>query len=142
VKVEYPALKKHLGNHMYWDTVTRVRNGLQRGYERVKVPYSHFDMNILESLVKEGYLESATRKGRGVKRIIDVRLKYDGEGNPAISGVKFISKPSRRLYSGYKDIKSSRQGYGSFIISTPQGIVADREARKKKLGGQVLFEIW
>ena len=92
---------------MYWDSIIRVKNGLERGYEKVKVPYSSFDMNIFESLVKEGYVESATRKGRGVKRIIDIKLKYDNNGDPAISGVKFVSRPSRRLYSGYKDIKAS-----------------------------------
>jgi len=99
-------------------------------------------MNILESLVGEGYLESVTRKGRGVRRIIDVKLKYDEEGEPVINGVKFISKPSRRIYLGYRDIKASHQGYGHYIISTPQGVITDKEARKRKIGGQVLFEIW
>jgi small subunit ribosomal protein S8 len=127
---------------MYWDTVIRIKNALERGYDRVKIPYSRFDLNILESLVKEGYLESATRKGRGVKRIIDVKLKYDSDGKPAITGVKFVSRPSRRLYSGYREIKASRQGYGNFILSTPQGVLTDKEARHKKFGGQVLFEIW
>ena len=127
---------------MYWDTVIRVKNALEREHDKVKVPYSHFDMRILESLVKEGYLESATRKGRGVKRIIDIKLKYSEDGSPAISGIKFISKPSRRLYKGYRDIGFSRQGYGKYIISTPQGVLTDREARRKKVGGQVLFEIW
>lgn len=127
---------------MYWDTIIRVKNALERNHEKVKVPYSHFDMRILESLVKEGYLESATRKGRGVKRIIDIKLKYDKDGDPAISGVKFISRPSRRLYKGYKDINTSRQGYGRYILSTPQGVLTDKEARRKKVGGQVLFEIW
>jgi len=127
---------------MYWDSVIRVKNGLERGHEKVKVPYSSFDMNIFESLAKEGYIESASRKGRGVKRIIDIKLKYDSDGNPAIKGVKFVSRPSRRLYSGYKDIKASRQGFGRYILSTPEGVLTDREARRKKVGGQVLFEIW
>ena len=69
---------------MYWDTIIRVKNGLERNYEKVKVPYSRFDLSILESLVRDGYLESATRKGRGVKRIIDVKLKYNDDGTPAI----------------------------------------------------------
>jgi small subunit ribosomal protein S8 len=127
---------------MYWDTIIRVKNGLERGYENVKVPYSRFDLDVLESLVEEGFLESATRKGRGVKRIIDVKLKYDEKGSPAVRGIKFVSRPSRRMYSGYKDIKASRQGYGRYIVSTPRGILTDKEARHKKVGGQVLFEIW
>lgn len=127
---------------MYWDSIIRVKNGLERGHERVKVPYSSFDMNIFESLANKGYIESASRKGRGVKRIIDVKLKYDDNGKPAISGVRFVSRPSRRLYSGYKELKSSRQGFGHYILSTPEGVFADDEAKKKKVGGQVLFEIW
>ena len=127
---------------MYWDSIVRVKNGLERRYERVKVPYSSFDMSVLDSLAREGYIESATRKGRGVKRIIDVKLKYGTDGEPAISGVNFVSRPSRRLYSGYKNIKKSRQGYGHYVLSTPDGVLTDTEAKQKKVGGQVLFEIW
>jgi len=127
---------------MYWDSLIRIKNGLERKYERVKVPYSRFDMSILESLAKEGYVESVARKGRGVRRIIDVKLKYDENGEPAISGLKFVSRPSRRLYTGYMDIKKSRQGFGHYFLSTPEGILMENEARKKKVGGQVLFEIW
>ena len=127
---------------MYWDSIIRVKNGLDRGFERVKVPYSSLDMSVLDSLAREGYVESVTRKGRGVKRIIDVKLKYEADGRPAISGINFVSKPSRRLYSGYKNIKASRQGYGHYILSTPDGVLTDEEAKKKKVGGQVLFEIW
>jgi len=140
-KVKYPELRNHLGN-MYWDSIIRVKNGLERGFERVKVPYSSFDMNILELLTKEGYIGTVSRKGRGVRRIIDIKLKYDSEGEPAIRGVKFVSRPSRRLYSGYRKTKTSRQGSGHYILSTPEGILTDKEARKKKVGGQVLFEIW
>ena len=127
---------------MYWDSIIRVKNGLDRGFERVKVPYSSLDMSVLDSLAREGYVESVTRKGRGVKRIIDVKLKYEADGKPAISGINFVSKPSRRLYSGYRNIKASRQGYGHYILSTPDGVLTDEEAKKKKVGGQVLFEIW
>lgn len=127
---------------MYWDSITRIKNALDRGYEKVKVPYAKFDMSILESLAKEGYIESVSRKGRGVKRIIEVKLKYDASGKPAITGVRFVSKPSRRLYSGYREAKASRQGFGRYLLSTPSGIITDTEARKKKVGGEILFEIW
>lgn len=127
---------------MYWDALIRIKNGLEREFEKVKIPYSHFTMRILEALAKAGYVESVSRKGRGVKRIIEVKLKYDKNGRPAIQGLKFISRPSRRLYSGYRDIKQSHQGYGDFVISTPEGILLDKDARSKRVGGQVLFEIW
>ncbi len=127
---------------MYWDSLIRIKNGLERGHEKVKIPYSKFDMNILEVLAKEGYVESVARKGRGVRRIIDVRLKYEESGAPSISGLKFVSRPSRRLYSGYRKVKKSHQGYGDFVLSTPRGVLTGKEARRKKVGGQVLFEIW
>ncbi len=132
--------KKHLGN-MYTDILIRVKNATLRSKEKVKVPYSRLSMDILESLVKRGYIVSAVRKGRGIKRIIDVELGYnDGKSN--ISDIKFWSRPSRKLYIGYKNIKKAKQGYGHFFLSTPKGILTGEEARKQKVGGEILFEIW
>lgn len=127
---------------MYHDTLTRIRNAALRGHEKVKVPYSRFDFQILEKLEKQGYLTSVSRKGRGTRRVIEIKLKYDKDGAPAISGVKFVSRPSRRLYEGYRGVKPSRQGYGHYILSTPEGVLTGKEAKQKKVGGQVLFEIW
>ena len=127
---------------MYQDTLTRIKNALMRGRQKVKVPYSSFDMSILEVLVKMGYIDSIQRKGRGVKRIIDIKLKYINKGEPVINGFKFTSIPSRGIYSGYKALKSSHQGYGHYVISTPKGIFEGGEAKKQKVGGKVLFEIW
>jgi small subunit ribosomal protein S8 len=126
---------------MYHDTLIRIKNGFLRGRTRVKIPYSQLDYRILELLVKLGYLESIQRKGRGVKRIIDVKLKYNGHES-AISGVKFVSRPSRPIYVRYTQLKPSHQGYGHFIVSTPQGVMGGSEAKKKKIGGQLLFEVW
>ena len=127
---------------MYLDTLIRIKNSLARGKERVKLPYSRFDLEVLEALSRVGYLDLVTRKGRGTRRIIEVKLKYSKDGLPSISGIKFVSRPSRRIYTGYREIKKSRQGYGNYVLSTPQGIMTEGEARKKKVGGQVLFEIW
>ncbi len=127
---------------MYQDTLTRIKNAHMRGRQKVKVPYSAFDMKILETLVKAGYIESVQRKGRGVKRILDIKLKYDAEGNPAITNIKFVSVPSRRIYSGYKTLRDSRQRFGHYVVSTPEGVMDGYEAKTKKVGGQVLFEIW
>lgn len=127
---------------MYLDTLTRIKNALQRNHERIKVPYSKLDMAVLQTLVSCGLIDSAVRKGRGVKRIIDIRLKYDVHEKPAIQEIRFISKPSRRVYAGYRDLKKSRQGYGSYVISTPRGIMTGYEAWKQKVGGELLFEIW
>ncbi len=127
---------------MYTDTLSRIKNGFLRKMPRVKIPYSAADLAILEALTKYGYISGAVRKGRGVKRIIDIELKYDENGRPAITGIKLMSKPSRRVYAGYRDVRRSRQGYGRYIISTPEGIKSDSEARKGKVGGEMLFEIW
>ncbi len=127
---------------MYGDMLARINNALLRKMPRVKVPYTSVDLAILETLVKYGYLTAAVRKGRGVKRIVDVELKYIEDGSPAITKIKLISKPSRRVYAGYRDIKRSRQGYGHYILSTPQGIKGDNEAKREKIGGEMLFEIW
>ncbi len=126
---------------MYIDTLIRIKNAFMRKKERIKVPYSRLNMEILELLVKKGYLESVVRKGRGLKRIIDIQLKYEGL-KPAISDIKFLSVPSRKVYAGYKDLKRSKQGYGRYFISTSKGVLTDSEARREKLGGQVLFEVW
>ena len=126
---------------MYTDTLIRIKNSLARGRDRVKIPYSRFDLEVLDTLMKAGYIDAVARKGRGARRIIEVKLKYKGE-EPAISGVKFVSRPSRRLYTGYREIKKSRQGYGNFLLSTPEGVMTDKEAKRKKVGGQILFEIW
>ena len=92
---------------MYGDMLARIRNGLMRKLTRVKVPYSAADLAILEALVKYGYITQVVRKGRGVKRIIDIELKYGEDGAPAVTMIKLISKPSRRVYAGYRDIKRS-----------------------------------
>lgn len=127
---------------MYHNTLTKIKNALHRKFERVKVNYSSLDMAILETLAKCGFVESVSKKGRGVKKIIEIKLKYDKDGSGAISGIKFLSRPSRRLYVGYKDMKKSHDGYGYFVFSTPKGVLTNIDARKEKVGGEVLFEIW
>ena len=127
---------------MYLNTLTKIKNAYHRKFDRVKVPYGSLDMAVLEALAKCGYLESVSKKGKGVKRIIEAKLKYDKDKKPKMAGLKFISKPSRRIYVGYKDIKKSHDGYGYFIFSTPKGILTNIEARKDKVGGEILFEIW
>ncbi|OGY60164.1 MAG: 30S ribosomal protein S8 [Candidatus Colwellbacteria bacterium RIFCSPLOWO2_01_FULL_48_10] len=126
---------------MYLNTLTKINNALRRGHERVKVPYSGLDFSVVESLAKYGYVDSVSKKGKGAKRIIEIKLKYK-DGEPAILGLKFFSRSSRRVYVGYRDMKKSRDGYGYYFFSTPKGIMTNIEARKSKVGGEMLFEIW
>ncbi|HEY4475306.1 MAG TPA: 30S ribosomal protein S8 [Candidatus Paceibacterota bacterium] len=126
---------------MYTDLLTRIKNSQAAKMEYVKVPFSNADFAIAELLAKRGYLESAAKKGRMPKRVIEIKLKYpDGKG--AITGVKFKSKSSRRLYLGYRDLRPVKNSYGDSVISTSKGIMTGKEARKQKLGGEILFEIW
>ena len=127
---------------MYLDLLTKIKNGQAVKKEGVKLPYAEMDFVIAELLAKHKFVESASKKGRMPKRVLDVKLKYDEDGKGAVQGVRVLSKPSRRLYAGYKDLRPIRQGYGLLVISTPQGIMDGKSARKQKLGGQLLFEIW
>ncbi len=127
---------------MYTDLLTKLRNAQKAKKEMLKLPYSNMDFAVAELLGKYKYVESVAKKGRMPKRIIEIKLKYDANGQGAITGARFISKPSRRIYFGYKDLKAVRQGYGISALSTPKGVMSNLQARKDKVGGQLLFEIW
>lgn len=111
------------------------------GKKSLKVSFSKMDMAVLEALVRNGYLASVEKKGRSLKRVIAIELKEDKDGS-VFSEIKLWSRPSRRMYRGYKKIRPSHQGYGSYFFSTPKGILGDAEARKQRIGGEILFEIW
>jgi len=100
------------------------------------------DEAILNILSKFRYVKSITKKGRGIKRILDVELSYRENGQPRVSEIKFISKPQKRVYKSYSDLYSVRSGYGLGIISTPKGIMTVEDARKEKVGGEYLFQVW
>ncbi len=126
---------------MYTNLLTQIKNAQAVKKESIKIFYSKLKEKILEVLKDNNYIEDFEKKGRGVKRILDIKLKYaDDKG--VIDGIKFISKPSRRFYIGYKDIRPVKHGYGLVILSTPKGILTGKEARKMKVGGELLFEIW
>ncbi len=126
---------------MYTDLLTRIKNAQLARLESVKAPYSSMDMAIAELLAARGYIGDAQKKGRLPKRIIEIKLKYT-DGGGAITGIRFLSKPSRRRYFGWRDLRPVKQGYGMLVISTPKGMMASTEAKKQKLGGEALFEIW
>ena len=126
---------------MYTDLLTKIKNGQAVKKESVKSPYSKNDERVLEILEKNKFIKGFEKKGRGVKKILSVNLKYD-ENEGAIRGIKIFSKPSRHLYIGYKEIKPVRSGYGIMVVSTPKGIMTGGEAKKSKVGGELFFQIW
>jgi small subunit ribosomal protein S8 len=127
---------------MYIDLLIKLKNAQAVKKEIVKIPASRMDEAIVSLLVKYGYLENYEKKGRNPKKFLELKLKYDKDGRGAVNGVKFLSRPSRRLYVGYKDIKPVKNGYGLLFVSTPRGIITGQEAKKLKVGGEMLFEIW
>ena len=122
------------------DCLTRIRNGLMRGKDSVLIPYSKLKHDLVNVLIAEGYLK-ASKKTDDSKPMIEVELKYHNE-LPVIKELKRISKPSLRKYAGASAIDSVKGGLGSFIISTNQGLMTDKEAKAKNVGGEILCEVF
>ncbi len=124
------------------NTLTLIRNAQAVSKERVKIPFSTLTWNIVKVLEKKSLVEEISKKGRGLNRFIDLKIKYEEDGEPFIRGLKRVSKQGQRIYIGSKDIRPVRNGYGIVIISTPKGVMTGQEAKKKNLGGEVLCKIW
>ena len=124
------------------DFIVRLTNAGAVRAASVSVPYSSFKMAVGEKLKDLGYVKEIEKKGKKVRKTLDVTLKYSETGEHAIRGVKRISKPGRRLYKNMREIMPVRYGHGALILSTPKGVLSDREARTQKVGGEALFEIW
>ncbi|MFL2720306.1 MAG: 30S ribosomal protein S8 [Gammaproteobacteria bacterium] len=123
------------------DCLTRIRNGLMRGKNNVLVPYSKLKHELVSVLISEGYLKSCKKTSIEEKPMIDVELKYFDD-SPVIKELKRISKPSLRKYSSATDFDSVKGGLGAYIISTNQGLMTDKEAKAKNIGGEILCEVF
>jgi small subunit ribosomal protein S8 len=121
--------------------ITSLKNGSAAQKDVVVVPHSNFTAIVAEALARKGYVKPGVKKGKKIQKLLEVGLIYV-DGRPRINDVLRISKPSKRIYKGYSEIHRIMQGYGSTFISTPKGILADDEARKEKVGGEILFRIW
>jgi len=124
------------------DMFTRIKNAQRARKQAVSFPYSKIKMEISRLLGEKGFAGEASRKGKKNKKNIELALLYETSGQARITELKRISKPSRRVYKGFKDLRTLKGGRGSYIISSPQGIIDDEKARQKKAGGEVLGEIW
>jgi len=113
------------------------------GKESVSAPFSKMKLAIAEVLATKGFLGAVNTKGKSVtNKHLEIEILYEKDGRPKVNDVKRISKPSRRLYEKAKNIKSYRRGFGLAMLSTPQGIMTDADARKANVGGELLFTIW
>lgn len=126
------------------DLLTRIRNASSSKHENVEIPASKEKKAIVQILADEGYIERFTVSDDGKQGIIKVFLKYQEEKGkiPVITGLKRVSKPGLRIYSGVKNMPRVMKGLGTAIISTSKGIMTDRQARKERLGGEVLAFVW
>ena len=123
------------------DMLVRIKNANQRKYKTVLIPYSKTKEKITQILKDEKYISGFQIVGKGVTKGINIILKYKGTER-VISGVKRISKPGLRVYTQAKDIPFVLSGYGIAIISTSQGMITDRYARKSKIGGEIIAYVW
>lgn len=123
---------------MYTDMMIKLKNATMADKKSVRFQYTKMDHAITEVLLQYGFLKKVEIKGRVPKRTIEVALNAERP----IEGVKFESTPSLRRYAGYQDFGSVKGGRGLLVVSTPKGIKAAPEARKEKVGGQLLFAIW
>ncbi|MDP2650246.1 MAG: 30S ribosomal protein S8 [bacterium] len=124
------------------DFIIRLKNAGAVGRESVSVPYSQMKMAVAEVLKSEGFVKAVEKRGKKVRKTIHVDLLYKENGTPRIADVKRVSKPGRRMYRGAKQIFPVRYGKGMLVLSTPKGILTDKEARKERVGGEALFEIY
>ena len=123
------------------DMLTRIRNAALARKERVEIPFSKLKFNIANILKKENYISDVNEKGDSAKKDIIISLRYE-QGKPAINKLNRISKPSRRVYGKKDELPFILNDYGIAIVSTPAGLMTNKEARKKGLGGEIICEIY
>ena len=123
------------------DLIIRLKNANRVGKETVVVSASKLKEAVAKALERAGYVGEVSKKKKD-SRSLEITLIYGAEKAPKITDVQRISKPSRRVYQGSKDVKIFKNGFGTTIISTPKGILSDKEVKKEKVGGEVMFKIW
>jgi small subunit ribosomal protein S8 len=124
------------------DMLTRIRNASSARHEKVLVPRSGLKIRIAEVLKDEGFIKDFTVHQDGVQGAITILLKYSADREPAISDIKRVSKPGLRRYVPTGSIPRVLNGMGIAILSTSKGVMVDREARKQKVGGELICTVW
>lgn len=123
------------------DLLIRLKNANRAGKSEAVMPHSKLRLAVLELLAKEGYVGDINKKGKKAKKILEVVLSYKDK-RPAIRGAKRVSLPSRRVYYRARDVHPVKYGHGLLVLSTSGGLMTNKEARKARVGGEALFEIW
>ena len=124
------------------DMLTRMRNAIERRHPSVEIPHSKIKESIAHILRDEGFVQSVEVVPDGNFRKIRVTLKYTDERRPVLTHLKRLSTPGRRLYTGANSIPRALGGMGLVIVSTPRGVITGSRARREKVGGELICEIW
>ena len=124
------------------DMLTRIRNAQQAGHSKLWVPRSKLKLEVVRILKEEGFVEGYIEDTDGPQGRIKVFLKYDAANRGVIRGLQRVSRPSRRVYVGKHDIPRVRNGLGIAILTTPHGVLTDRDARSVGVGGEVMCHVW
>lgn len=128
-------------NHPVSDLVARIKNGYMANKVTISSPISKLRENILSILKSEGYILNYTKVEEGSKAHFDIQLKYHYSA-PVINEIQVVSKPGKRVYCHADKIPLIKNGLGMVVLSTSQGVLADHDARSKKVGGEVLFKVF
>ncbi len=126
------------------DMLTRIRNAARARHQKVAIPWSRLKENILKVLIEEGYLLEfkKAKAPEGGGEVLVVELKFDRDNQPIITGLKRVSSPGRRVYVGAQEVTPIRKGLGISVLSTPKGILVDREAQRARVGGELICSVW
>lgn len=124
------------------DMLTKIRNAGMARHEKVDIPTSKLKLEIIKILKTEGYIKNFKKITQDGTNTIRIFLKYDDASNPVIHGIEKVSKPGRRVYTGYKDMPRIFNGYGTTIVSTSIGVTTGKKAVEKKVGGEIICTVW
>jgi len=126
------------------DMLTRIRNASRAHHQKVSVPWSRVKEDLVRVLIAEGYVreQKRVRAAEGAGEELVIQLKFDRENRPIITGIKRVSTPGRRVYVGAKEAVPVRKGLGVHVLSTPKGILVDREAKRANVGGELMCSVW
>jgi len=124
------------------ELLTRIRNAAHGRHSDLEVPYSRIREAICRVLVAEGFLESAEAAGEGIAKKIAIKIRYAASREPVMHGIQRVSRPSIRRYLGATELGKKSRGMGIEVVTTPLGVMTGREARRKRVGGEVLLRIW
>ena len=130
------SLSDHIG-----DMLARIKNSQMRNYKKIEMPSSKFKVKIAEVLKNEGYIIDLKVDNEAKLPTLEIYLKYNS-GNPVISSIERVSKPGRRIFSSAESLPKINNGLGIAIVSTPKGVMSDIDARKQKIGGEIICKVF